>query len=98
MAAGPAALAASELGMDAHTRSSPKAVGLSLVVVLALVALAVYSPLSGLVSGPALLAAGLIRVADRQKRAVEGANVVLTAAGAGLIGAAILVTVVLVRW
>lgn len=84
--------------MNAPTRSTELAASLSLLVVLALVALAVYAPLSAFISGPSLLVAGFMRVADRRTRAVEGANIVLTAAGAGLIGAAVLVTVVLVRW
>lgn len=65
---------------------------------LALVALAVYSPLSALISGAVLRVAGFGRVSDRQKRGVGGANLVLTAGGAGLIGAAVFVTVVFVRW
>ena len=84
--------------MDTHTRPSPLAAGTSIVAVLALVALAVISPLSALISGPALLVAGCNRVADRSARAVQGANLVLTAAGAGLIGASVLILVMLVRW
>ena len=84
--------------MDARTRTSKIAVGVSLIVVLAMLALAVYAPLSTLISGPALLVAGFSRVADRRNRVAEGVNLVLTAAGAALIGGAVLVTVVLVRW
>lgn len=85
--------------MDTRTRTSQLAAGVSLVVALALVALAVYSPLTALISvGPALIVAGLGRVADRQKKASEGLNLVLVAAGAGLIGVAVLVAAVLVRW
>jgi hypothetical protein len=91
-------LAASRPEMDAPTRTSKTAVGVSLIVVLAMLALAVYAPLSTLISGPALLVAGLSRVADRRNRIAEGVNLVLTAAGAALIGAAVLVSVVLVRW
>lgn len=84
--------------MDTRTRTSVIAVGVSLIVVLAMLPLAVYAPLSTLISGPALLVAGFSRVADRRKRVAEGANLVLTAGGAALTGAAVLVTVVLVRW
>ena len=64
---------------------------------LALVALAIYSPLSAFISGAVLRVAGFGGVAGRQKSAVGGANLVLTAGDAALIGAAVFVTVVFVR-
>lgn len=84
--------------MGARTPTSKIAVGVSLVVVLAMLALAAYSPLSAFVSGPVLLLAGVGCLGDRSRRVDEGANLVLTVAGTGLIGAAVLVTLVLVRW
>ena len=84
--------------MKAPTPTSKIAASVSLIVVLAMLALAVYAPLSTVISGPVLLAAGISRVADRGSKVAEGVNLVLTAAGAALLGAAVLVTVLLVAW